>query len=109
MVERDRFLTEAMGILWHQELRSTTHSDTNDYECTCGRKTVPCFFVNHNFSTWPGFGVLVEYLERTGQLEKVLVSMYQDWKKDHGNFNCFTHKMFNPDRFADAVYEFLKN
>lgn len=101
-MERDKLLTEAMGHCWHE---FPFRGKDSNYCVHCG------MFLGRKieFSSWDGMGELVSYLEETEQLEKMLVTMYQKWKADHAGFNCFTLKMFNPDRFADAVYEFLKN
>ncbi len=78
--ERDKFLTEAMG------------------ECEkCGDT---CPFSCQDFSTWNGFGKLVESknirLEVGAHFYRILGEIFSE------SFDNI------PDRFADAVYAFLK-
>ncbi len=57
---------------------------------------------------WESFGQIVDHLESMGILEKILVQMCQEWKKDHGGFECFTYKMLHPRRFAEAICRFFQ-
>lgn len=75
--ELDRIITEqVMGIQWHKELRSTTHSDDNDYECLCGRKGVPCFFQNPSPTTsWEDYGRVLVLVD----LNKKRANKFYSW------------------------------
>ena len=123
MSERDKFLTEAMGELWHEwVIESATlrnkHPITgaleywgHGYECHCGFRRVnrvnwhigdkadlshKC--ININFSDWSGFGKLREWAQG------------QEWFEDFGGYDYaeLWRTMVNPDRFADAIFKFLK-
>lgn len=90
--ERDKFLTEVMGL-------KATY-------LLCDYKTQLDQFANKmpNFSTWEGFGKLFEFCQK------------QEWWRTFSHHKLFeTSSNFvipelivNPDKFANAVYEFLK-
>lgn len=92
--ERDKFLTETMGLCWHESKQFIWGSAVWK-ECTkCKTKKK---LKNNNFSTWEGFGKLYEWL---------IWSKYGDeFLNDYFLFP--TH--MNPDNFANAVYEYLKD
>ena len=100
MSDRDKFLTEAMGECWHeQHIKNDKH-----IWCICGEEfTRGCDLREHiawrveNFSTWEGFGKLWEWAPKQ--------EWWQDW---FGNNYIRIWYFIDPDRFADAVYEFLK-
>ena len=115
MSERDKFLTEAMGECWHE-----WEGHVSDYKrCMKCHKDggYPEGFrvrlINNNFSIWEGFGKLWEFCQK------------QEWwndfclhHKDSDNMkvaivvmssNYLHEDIINPDRFADAVYEYLKS
>ena len=103
--ERDKFLTEAMGECWHEwkwipgDGRSCKNCDIDLY----GRDNPTYSQIvetpeNPDFSTWVGFGKLWEW------------AIDQEW------FHLFLMvdnksgpvDVIHPDRFATAVYEYLK-
>jgi hypothetical protein len=99
--KRDKFLTEAMGECYHDFV--IDHSAINPYKCK------KCDFwhgikLQNDFSTWKDFGKLWEWTQKQDWLEKFLRSsmpfMYQC---STDNLQIFTH----PDKFADALYDFL--
>lgn len=81
--ERDKFLTEAMGLLerWHD----------GDFIRTGN---------SINFSTWQGFGELWEWSKKQEW-------WYEFWKIDFG-ISIIKCELINPNNFANAVYNFLK-
>jgi hypothetical protein len=106
---RDKYLTEAMGLYHKSEKR-----ENDVYYCVCGKvwgsdcaaKSINCI---PSFYAWTGFGKLWEWAQE------------QEWWKDFGPFGHFEidfgkreykvmldFTLINPDRFANAVYEFLK-
>ena len=108
MKERDKFLTEAMGQCYHDPLGGMTPLRTH-----CSKCDTPLPIFNPNFSTWQGFGLLWSWV------------LSQEW---YWHFDChlmyapsgheftkndsdgYLHKDYiHPDKFADAVYEYLKN
>lgn len=102
--ERDKFLTEATGGCWHQWNQSPTHSlDVICIKCGHRRYYKQQNDDKYNFSTWEDFGKLWEWVRR------------QKWLWDSPFYDATEYgihtikaEFINPDRFADAVYEFLK-
>ena len=100
--ERDRFLTEAMGECWHEE----DDAFPNRYVCIHCKRSWPFGIPINNFPAWTGFGKLWEWAKE------------QDWWERFTNYNFvafYSHdsrgidlQLIHPDRFADAVYTFLK-
>jgi hypothetical protein len=83
-MERDKFLTEAMGINggWYN----------HEYVQKWGII---------DFQKWAAFGMLWEWAQK------------QEWWNDFFQSSCYEANdwfqlLINPDRFANAVYEFLK-
>jgi len=107
--ERDKFLTEAMGECWHY------HEDKpSSFSREC-RKCGKTFYGggSQDFSTWESFGKLwtwaidqewwLEFLiyMRTGE-HPTQVCIHPDTAL---LYPCLIH----PDKFATAVYEYLKS
>lgn len=89
--ERDKFLTEAMGEEWHK-------CDGWDFYCDQCESGTP---MSADFSTWEGFGKLWNFC------------MNQEWFHDlnhklESESVTYNRKWVNPDIFADAVYNYLK-
>ncbi len=92
MGERDKYLTEAMGYKSYLGLDRYVHPDKPYFEFTEPKEGI-------NFSAWQNFGKLWEWSHK------------QEWFGDFGE--AWTNKYFwgeivDPDRFADAIYRFLK-
>jgi hypothetical protein len=86
--ERNKFLTVAIGL--------KMHNSYEDYPDTEKRLIAPV-----DFRTWHGFGQLFEWaVQQKWWLEFVDVSS-DDWRK-------LSVELIHPDRFADAVYNYLK-
>lgn len=85
--ERDKFLTEAMGGVWLQTLNMGMVKSPSCKEST-----------TTDFSTWAGFGKLWTWAQQ------------QEWWKSFSAylFGWGDLSIINPDRFANAVYDFLK-
>lgn len=94
--ERDKFLTEAMGECWHNPVQRKNH---HFEDCTkCGASAL--FLKNTNdFSTWEGFGKCLRWCQS------------QSWFHRYDVFHSSRMSLqgVTPDRFADAVYKFLKD
>ena len=99
---RDKFLTEAMELCWHDLVK------VGKYQMACFKcGKAKQFALNPDFSTWQGFGQLWGW------------AIKQDWFREfkmllflsHGK-TCYEVDAFlsfvNPNRFADALYEYLK-
>lgn len=97
-IERDKFLTEAMGECYHEWSRCALVSICIKCFATCEGSIYDPI---NNFSTWTGFGKLWEW------------SIKQDWWRgfayttQHEIYNIGP-ALINPDNFANAVYEYLK-
>ena len=117
--ERDRFLTEAQGECWHE-----WGNDPLYKQCVKCRKYLPSAdlekfrsieLTHIDFSTWPGFGVLWEWVIKQDFFPSFYLSTYlldeKNLKTDFmGEIIAnIVSDIVNPDRFADAVYKFLKN
>lgn len=98
--ERDKFLTEAMNLCWHEFYHG---------RCNCGIY-LTSNWNNTDFSTWEGFGVLKEWAE-TQKWWGNFVVLHSSKLSHTANFisdRDISLKVINPDRFADAVCAFLK-
>ena len=127
-LERDKFLTEQMDECWHcyESVHNTdgwdekSSDETLDFKCTkCGDYQEAVHYKDHsgwavkrenyydfeswcfnNFSTWEGFGKLWEWSQK------------QEWwvgfMIDNSKIHPMKSGIINPDRFADAVYNYLK-
>lgn len=98
-VERDKFLTEAMDECYH-EYSPDYLKMYNTYKCKkCKREFLNNY--QYPFSTWEGFGKLWEWCLAKGILfgiNSVMNRLDHQVKKE----------FINPDNFANAVYEYLK-
>jgi hypothetical protein len=116
--ERNKYLTEKMGVCWHEWdwQRSSTGMPSVHAPMWCSK----CKSYSNgkdvcrDFDTWVGFGLLWEWANKQEWFWlftcKQMFSENADapFEKvdDDGNF----HKdIIHPTRFADALYEFLKN
>lgn len=108
-IERNIFLTEVLGQCWHEYNRPAFLGD----QCI---KCKNVFLGTSNaaqldFSSWEGFGKLWEWIQiqfiiniGTGKKDFPMI-------QDIMRINEFGHNLslVNPDKFADAVYEYLKD
>lgn len=99
ITERDKFLTEAMGLCWHEGRWYGFYWCCSNCDTTLPRNADN----NIDFDSWPGFGILWEW------------SLKQEWWISFishiGSPYALTviqYTYINPSRFADAVFEFLK-
>ena len=112
-MERDKFLTEAMGECWHEPklanaLQSVCkHCKQMRYRSTkhINENLAPEWAQKYDFSTWQGFGKLWEWAEDQKWwdefVDKDLVSRgHKPW--------LFPLGWIKPNNFANALYEFLK-
>lgn len=92
--ERDKFLTEAIGCLWHQQIYPDNGGSAM---CSCGSPAHCCYYVkNDDFSTWTGFGKLWEW------------SSVQPWWADTYPDGMIPEMFIQPDVLSTAVYQYLK-
>lgn len=104
-IERDQFLTEALGACWHDVHRDSWENDYGDlvieYRCVKCKALSP---MQNDFSTWNSFGWL---------FEKCQSKDWWDAWVDATVRTCFTraealNKYISPDRFANSIWEFLR-
>ena len=96
MSERDKYITEAMGEFYHTPSNIPTI-------CVCGMS----YYQNDHltdFSTWEGFGKLWEWSQEQGWWESFV---FCNWRTSL-SLHEYIGEWVNPDGFADAVYDFLK-
>lgn len=90
--EINKYLTEAMGECWHTSFNNT------ESLCSCGKPAYCCYYTkNNDFFTWEGFGKLKEWVE-----------VQEWWKEWYSNHYMSAWYFVNPERFATAIYGFLK-
>lgn len=102
MSERDKFFTEAMGGCWHEPERcyDFEYEWQDNWRCTkCGKG---CDKNNLSFSTWSGFGKLWEWAQAQEWFWDCVMYCHNELKYE--TIPAWIH----PDRFANAVYKFLK-
>lgn len=114
--ERDKFLTEQMGECWHEwkiveeDSRRSRHQSCEK----CGSRYTLLQY-DHiddqktSFSTWEGFGKLWEWA-KVHEWWATFTDPFYGPKVNNSALPVFNDVDYaiNPDRFADAVYEFLK-
>lgn len=103
--ERDKYLTEAMGLCYHDiKLKSDYPRDTLISYCSiCGEEYVG----NIDFSTWEGFGKLWEWAKEQKWWDEFRRSLAIGFDQII-YFVADLEPHIHPDRFADAVYNFLR-
>lgn len=94
-MERDRYLTEAMGECWH-EINNQQLLFSQRFCTKCGENRPA---KNIDFSTWQGLGKLLPFADEKIGFEHIMIIFNNCWPFDDGF--C--------DRFANALYEFLKS
>ena len=98
MTDRDKFLTESMEI---------EYRDIPDSTCEkCGF----IFSTKIDFSTWPSFGLLWGWAQKQEWFEKFLehfANNFLEWGISEGE-RIAVKALIHPSRFADALYEYLK-
>lgn len=112
-IERDKFLTEVMGLCWHEprykkRIRDSYDGILNDEDWCPKCKQIYRDLNHFNFSTWESFGMLWEWAVKKEWWKNFLDKITKVDKYDTLlRWSIITDVIF-PDKFADAVYEFLK-
>lgn len=119
MKDRDKFLTEAMGICWHDWVPiKAKHGAfaSNLWECRCGVRASKLHLTdplpnNPDFSKWTGFGKLWEWAieqEWWGGFRDMKIGETESYES--GKITKYIKEEYiNPDNFANAIYEYLKD
>jgi hypothetical protein len=94
-IERNKFLTEAMGYESYLGLERYVHPDKPYFEFAEPKKGI-------NFSCWQKFGMLFEWAQK----QEWWVDFYYVYSKNADPSEILRH--INPDIFADALYMYLK-
>lgn len=104
--ERDKFLTEAIGECWHHEGETVADAKhyVDFYICSKCHKT---WKYRVDFSTWKGLGKLWPWAQKQEWWKTFIYEGYTHPSKNVGSEVQMTI-FIDPDRFANAVYEFLK-
>jgi hypothetical protein len=93
--ERNKRLTEKLGYEYYMGLDCYVNKDVPYLEYCVSNKGI-------DFSTWRGFGKLWVWVQ-----ENCYNEFFTEYcQTDYAIFLCFLE---TPDKFADAVYEFLSN
>lgn len=112
--ERDKFLTEQMGECWHEW--EQVYNEGGSKCKTCGKywplppdEETRKVIQGCNFSTREGFGKMWEWAKGHEWWATFTGPLYGP-KVNNSALPIFNDVDYaiNPDRFADAVYEFLK-
>ena len=118
--ERDKFLTEAMGECWHDFVmaKNPDGRDAKGWTCTkCHIYTTYIHSLYCDFSTWDGFGKLWTWAQKQEWFDLFQCCLYYHDYLKHchrpgderlDNDKVLHNELIHPDRFANAVYEFLK-
>ena len=115
--ERDKFLTEAIGECWHDPdpwLDADQFFPDPRYAC-CGVSKIRGKKLI-DFSTWDGFGKLWTWAQEQEWFDLFQCCLYYHEYLKHchrpgderlDNDKVLHNELIHPDRFADAVYNFL--
>lgn len=118
--ERDKFLTEAMGLCWHDIINHVSGFMEVRVAYFCKKCKIQGRDVyNLDFSTWSSFGILWEWSIKQNWWEKLSCALhlrfYDESKEisyvsieNNGYDSRISEQYINPDLFADKIYEFLK-
>lgn len=120
--QRNAFLTDAIGKCWHEwEAKGEYVSASQCIKCGKYWPKYPLYDIDIEtlqkaeapaFSTWAGFGVLFEWAKQQEWWEEFVSDLcILGLNSVFGGApavmtDCFD--FLDPDRFADAIYEFLK-
>lgn len=101
MVARDKFLTEAIG---HTSVWVCSDCDWQSKYKNCDCKDAN--WSRYKFSTWDRFGLLWEWSQEQEWFSEFM--LYSIGVPSCGTIAVQRHAI-HPDRFANSVYEFLKD
>lgn len=98
---QNKFLTEVMGLNWY-----TKEDENPNWPAQFQAKNI-------HFSTWTGFGNLWEWSQKQDWWGAFYASLHYNTITGFNGINYEYEKRLeeyyvNPERFANAVYEFLK-
>lgn len=106
---RDKFLTEKMGLCWHDTHTKTAASGYDIVRVACSKCELTQW--NIDFSTWQGFGMLLPHFMKSGDIQYITIH-------HHALLIVFKRSTLTitinnldevPSAVADALYEYLKS
>jgi hypothetical protein len=113
--ERDQFLTEAMGEVWHVIEEGFIKGFGDTFKCSCGLENYSarmCRKKNKTFSTPDGFFKLWKWANEQRWWENFwcncLLWTSKCYRPDFRIREDFKFGFVNPDNFANALYNYLK-
>lgn len=101
---RDAFLTEQMGECWHDLYQHCRHC--NPYCRKCNQEI---YDGNNDFSTWEGFGKLWEWVQKQEWWNDFVLDNRGEVHPTSINHYQILSYFIHPDRFADAIFNYLKD
>jgi len=107
-LERDEFLTEAMGGCWHERAHRYPFHPSYNRCAKCCKQLEFNSKAYWDFSTWEGFGKLWEWLFTERSRWVPFHKRYMIGQDRDSHYLEFELSIINPDEFANRVYEFLK-
>jgi hypothetical protein len=113
--DKDRYIVEWFGECWH-EMFHYCNPKTGMVHCKkCYKEMFIQFFFNPNLdlTTWEGFGWLWGKM-RTWDERRLWDNFISWWNEDTRPPDSYVHVALlklidHPEKFRDAVYEFLKS
>lgn len=99
--ERDRFLTEVMGVCWH-DFDPDAHINTYSLEAYVCKKCKGFILGNNDFSVEEDFSRLLDWVKGQGRFQELLAGFDELDLKDTGKGQAAR------DRFADELYRQLR-
>ena len=107
-MNRDRYLTEKMGLCWHVGKR-----DHWDFNCEkCGKLRIKYNEPNHSFSEPASYALLHKWMGEQKLWDKFY---FWNWKRlgsfympDANRSGCKFHELTDCSERADLIYEYLK-
>lgn len=117
-IERNKFLTEMLGECWHGDeiIDYRNNASSTQAVCKCGKGSLwksrfndeDFQFIQNNFSTWGCFGKLLNLLTHHDRKHDFFAKYGSIVQGEDGSKFYIEDSLIDPDKFADAAYEFLK-
>lgn len=100
MSKRDKYLTRALGMCWHEPV-TVVGDGYNYYVCKhCGATPLwqPDAFIQPHFSEWKWFHLLHDWVIKDPRFTDMFLK---------SNYNPYSFPSISPDIFANCVYYYL--
>lgn len=116
--ERDKFLTEAMGECWHEPAKppKCIPEIRLGVMPRCGKCGTALYSLSTPFKknewpsydAWEDFGKLWEWAQKQEWFTDFIALYHKSIPHRMHEETVWINKLFHPDRFANALYNFLK-